>query len=110
MVGISGEGLRIYRCYEHNSTTELVAKLIPAQLKGHAEKGSSITSDNGSNDNNLVSPAPITSFDWNRLDPTLLVTSSYDTTCAVWNLKVKHFVLLQFRRDFVLIKIFRRLQ
>lgn len=32
-------------------------------------------------------PAPITSFDWNRLDPTLLVTASYDTTCTVWCLE-----------------------
>lgn len=40
--------------------------------------GTSSTTTNGN------PPAPITSFDWNRLDPTLLVTASYDTTCAVW--------------------------
>lgn len=32
-------------------------------------------------------PAPITSFDWNSIDPTLLVTASYDTTCTVWCLE-----------------------
>lgn len=32
-------------------------------------------------------PAPVTSFDWNRVDPTVLVTASYDTTCTVWCLE-----------------------
>eukprot|EP01147_Barroeca_monosierra_P002192 gene2192-8030_t len=29
--------------------------------------------------------APLTSFDWNEVDPNLIVTSSIDTTCTVWN-------------------------
>ncbi|KAF9987508.1 ddb1 and cul4 associated factor 7 [Modicella reniformis] len=29
--------------------------------------------------------APLTSFDWNTFDPSLIVTSSIDTTCTVWN-------------------------
>ncbi|CAG8540938.1 13118_t:CDS:2 [Funneliformis caledonium] len=33
--------------------------------------------------------APLTSFDWNELDPTLAVTSSIDTTCTVWNVETK---------------------
>lgn len=32
-------------------------------------------------------PAPITSFDWNRVDPSTIITSSVDTTCTVWDLK-----------------------
>ncbi|CAG8509607.1 8538_t:CDS:2 [Ambispora leptoticha] len=31
--------------------------------------------------------APLTSFDWNEVDPTLAVTSSIDTTCTVWNVE-----------------------
>ncbi|KAG5460992.1 MAG: transparent testa glabra 1 protein [Olpidium bornovanus] len=31
--------------------------------------------------------APLTSFDWNDTDPTLVVTSSIDTTCTVWNVE-----------------------
>ncbi|ORY86119.1 WD40-repeat-containing domain protein [Protomyces lactucae-debilis] len=31
-------------------------------------------------------PAPLTSFDWNRMDPSLIVTASVDTTCTVWDL------------------------
>ncbi|CAG8536572.1 5298_t:CDS:2 [Racocetra fulgida] len=33
--------------------------------------------------------APLTSFDWNEIDPTLAVTSSIDTTCTVWNVETK---------------------
>lgn len=32
-------------------------------------------------------PAPVTSFDWNKMDPTLLVAASYDTTCTLWCLE-----------------------
>ncbi|RCH93155.1 ddb1 and cul4 associated factor 7 [Rhizopus azygosporus] len=31
--------------------------------------------------------APITSFDWNKVDTSLVVTSSIDTTCTVWNIE-----------------------
>lgn len=39
--------------------------------------------------------APLTSFDWNEVDPNLLGTSSIDTTCTIWGLEVcEPFVLL----------------
>lgn len=31
--------------------------------------------------------APLTSFDWNETDPSLVVTCSIDTTCTVWNVE-----------------------
>jgi WD repeat-containing protein 68 len=31
--------------------------------------------------------APVTSFDWNDVDPSLIGTSSIDTTCTIWNLE-----------------------
>eukprot|EP00792_Barthelona_sp_PAP020_P005191 TRINITY_DN2544_c0_g2_i1.p1 TRINITY_DN2544_c0_g2~~TRINITY_DN2544_c0_g2_i1.p1 ORF type:complete len:359 (+),score=60.96 TRINITY_DN2544_c0_g2_i1:58-1077(+) len=31
--------------------------------------------------------APLTSFDWNETDPNLIVTSSIDTTCTIWDLE-----------------------
>ncbi|KZS98391.1 WD40 repeat-like protein [Sistotremastrum niveocremeum HHB9708] len=33
-----------------------------------------------------VSAAPLTSFSWNSITPSLLVTSSIDTTCTVWDI------------------------
>lgn len=32
--------------------------------------------------------APLTSFDWNETDPSLLAASSIDTTCTIWSLEV----------------------
>ena len=31
--------------------------------------------------------APLTSFDWNEIDPNLIGTSSIDTTCTIWALE-----------------------
>lgn len=31
-------------------------------------------------------PAPLTSFDWNKCNLSLLAASSYDTTCTIWDL------------------------
>ena len=33
--------------------------------------------------------APLTSFDWNETDPTLIGTSSIDTTCTIWDLEAQ---------------------
>jgi len=33
--------------------------------------------------------APLTSFDWNETDPSILGTSSIDTTCTIWNLETQ---------------------
>ncbi|OLL23302.1 DDB1 and CUL4-associated factor 7 [Neolecta irregularis DAH-3] len=33
--------------------------------------------------------APLTSFDWNLISPNIIVTSSIDTTCTVWDIHVQ---------------------
>lgn len=33
--------------------------------------------------------APLTSFDWNEVDPNLIGTSSIDTTCTIWGLETR---------------------
>ncbi|ODV91122.1 hypothetical protein CANCADRAFT_69145 [Tortispora caseinolytica NRRL Y-17796] len=35
------------------------------------------------------SVAPLTSFDWNAVDPSLLISSSVDTTCTIWDLNTQ---------------------
>lgn len=112
LLGVSGDGLRIYKsriCSAYGDNQhELVAKLVPAQISTSPTASATasrrpsdaniITSNPNINGNGLASrnsPAPITAFDWNRVDSNLLVTSSYDTTCAVWNLDV-HKKLLTF--------------
>ena len=41
--------------------------------------------------------APLTSFDWNEVDPNLLGTSSIDTTCTIWGLEVLIIIRIQHR-------------
>jgi len=33
--------------------------------------------------------APLTSFDWNEVDPSMIVTSSIDTTCTIWDINTQ---------------------
>lgn len=39
--------------------------------------------------------APLTSFDWNETDPSIVGTSSIDTTCTIWNVEVPHHPQIQ---------------
>ena len=111
LLGVAGDGLRIYRSNSHQEEHQLLAKLLPAQISTSPTSSNAASrrpsdaniitnnpnkNNNNNNNNNTSllpsrnSPAPITSFDWNRVDSNLLVTSSYDTTCAVWNLDVRN--------------------
>eukprot|EP00834_Sanchytrium_tribonematis_P007437 NODE_671_length_4854_cov_0.553312.p3 type:complete len:327 gc:universal NODE_671_length_4854_cov_0.553312:883-1863(+) len=45
--------------------------------------------DHGLHRANFGSDVPLTSMDWNTVDPTLIVTSSINTTCTVWDLSVE---------------------
>ena len=40
------------------------------------------------NNKNSEYCAPLTSFDWNESEPSLVGTSSIDTTCTIWDLSV----------------------
>mmetsp|Transcript_24982 Transcript_24982/g.41155 ORF Transcript_24982/g.41155 Transcript_24982/m.41155 type:complete len:330 (+) Transcript_24982:222-1211(+) len=41
------------------------------------------------NNKNSEFCAPLTSFDWNETDPTMVGTSSIDTTCTIWNIETQ---------------------
>merc|ERR1711871_1905306 len=41
------------------------------------------------NNKNSEFCAPLTSFDWNETDPSMIGTSSIDTTCTIWNMETK---------------------
>lgn len=42
--------------------------------------------------------APLTSFDWNEVDPKRLGTSSIDTTCTIWDVEVRVIMLCMYPR------------
>jgi DDB1- and CUL4-associated factor 7 len=41
------------------------------------------------NNRNTEYCAPLTSFDWNELDPAFVGACSIDTTCTIWDLNVR---------------------
>lgn len=76
LVLASSDTLRLYQ-YDCESNA-LVAKNEYVSPKKKTSRRSLVQSP---------SPAPITSFDWNRINPSLAVVSCVDTTCSVWNLE-----------------------
>lgn len=65
LVATSGDYLRVWRVGETETRLECLLN----------------------NNKNSDFCAPLTSFDWNEVDPHLLGTSSIDTTCTIWGLE-----------------------
>lgn len=68
LFGTTGDYLRIWRVGEDNSV-KLKCLL--------------------NNNKNSEFCAPLTSFDWNETDPSIIGTSSIDTTCTIWNVETQ---------------------
>lgn len=86
----SGDGIYVWRANEANvgetgSFTQ-TGRLMARQANRRASLDSNFRAE-GSTEGGGNPPAPVTSFDWSRMDPTLLVTASYDTTCTLWSLE-----------------------
>ncbi|GAB1602815.1 DDB1- and CUL4-associated factor 7 [Argonauta hians] len=65
LLATSGDYLRVWRVGENDTRLECLLN----------------------NNKNSDFCAPLTSFDWNEIDPNLLGTSSIDTTCTIWGLE-----------------------
>ncbi|KAF5273897.1 hypothetical protein FQA39_LY01012 [Lamprigera yunnana] len=65
LLATSGDYLRVWRAGEPETRLECVLN----------------------NNKNSDFCAPLTSFDWNEVDPNLIGTSSIDTTCTIWGLE-----------------------
>lgn len=50
--------------------------------------------DNG-NSRTLGQLPPVTSFDWNKVDTNILLSSSVDTTCTIWDLQAPSYLKTQ---------------
>mmetsp|Transcript_24825 Transcript_24825/g.49589 ORF Transcript_24825/g.49589 Transcript_24825/m.49589 type:complete len:335 (-) Transcript_24825:179-1183(-) len=70
LLATTGDYLRIWEVQQSTSSTSSVAmrKLL-------------------NNNKNSEFCAPLTSFDWNETDPSIVGTSSIDTTCTIWNVE-----------------------
>ncbi|KAL3312753.1 ddb1 and cul4 associated factor 7 [Cichlidogyrus casuarinus] len=68
LLATSGDYLRIWRVHEDNEITN--------ECSLNSFRYQSLC-------------APLTSFDWNETDPTIIATSSIDTTCTVWSIETQ---------------------
>ena len=78
LLATTGDYLRIWRIYDDPSNTSSGSQNVVPKKECLLN-------------NNKTSEycAPLTSFDWNETDPTLIGTSSIDTTCTIWDLEAQ---------------------
>lgn len=78
-IATSLEVLRIYQ-FDNESQSE------PSIVQTHSLANNSTVHGSGPEPYDLNTFPPVTSFDWNKTDPTIIITLSVDTTCTVWDL------------------------
>ena len=88
----SSEVLRLYKVANNGNDSY---SLQQTHVLANNTASCSSTSSNSNNSSGSSSARtiedvntfpPVTSFDWNKTDPNVLITSSVDTTCIVWDL------------------------
>ncbi|KAI7834244.1 WD40-repeat-containing domain protein [Kickxella alabastrina] len=72
----TGDSLRLWECEQTGEVGEM--GLYKSKLRQRAKLTTRADYS-----------APITSFDWNQVDPRLIITSSIDTTCTVWDIETQ---------------------
>ncbi|KAI5951586.1 hypothetical protein KGF54_004660 [Candida jiufengensis] len=83
----SSEVLRLYKLNE--SVNENDYNLVQTHILAN-NAATNTTKLSLLHDNEINTLPPVTSFDWNTTDPNILITSSVDTTCTVWDLNRSH--------------------
>ncbi|KAG7665280.1 uncharacterized protein J8A68_001336 [[Candida] subhashii] len=94
----SSEVLRLYKLNQDEETekyslvqTHTLANNTTSSCTSSANSLSmSSSSQKPSTTEDVNTYPPVTSFDWNKIDPNILITSSVDTTCTVWDLHRSH--------------------
>jgi len=79
LLATTGDYLRIWRIYDDPSSGS------NTNLQNVVPKKECLLNNNKTSEY----CAPLTSFDWNETDPTLIGTSSIDTTCTIWDLEAQ---------------------
>jgi WD repeat-containing protein 68 len=79
LLATTGDYLRIWRIYDDPSSG------ANTNLQNVVPKKEVLLNNNKTSEY----CAPLTSFDWNETDPTLIGTSSIDTTCTIWDLEAQ---------------------
>ncbi|KAJ8474529.1 hypothetical protein ONZ51_g7153 [Trametes cubensis] len=85
LLATTGDALRVWEYSSEGAAA--VSAYVGRQVSGGGHKLTLKTALSGqSKVQNNNTGAPLTSFSWNEKSPSLIVTSSIDTTCTVWNI------------------------
>jgi len=83
LLATSGDCLRVW---EYSGDVEMKSSnYVGRHASGGHRLGQKIALS-GAKSSNPSSGAPLTSFSWNTLAPSMIVTASIDTTCTVWDI------------------------
>lgn len=83
----SSEVLRLYQVDHDNFESNNEFKLKQTHfLTNNTTSGTSSQRTHSPKGSDIMTCPPVTSFDWNNLDNSLIITASVDTTCTVWDL------------------------
>ncbi|KAF3986776.1 hypothetical protein FT663_04278 [Candidozyma haemuli var. vulneris] len=88
-LGASSEVLRLYKVDQDPEKLKVDGRFPLVQTHLLANNSTANTSSNGDAHDINTFP-PVTSFDWNKTDSSIIITSSVDTTCTVWDLNRSH--------------------
>ncbi|KAG5417601.1 hypothetical protein I9W82_005237 [Candida metapsilosis] len=83
----SSDVLRLYKVTESGDASYNLVQTHVLANNATSTGSSAVAAD--SKDKINTSP-PVTSFDWNSTDTNIIITSSVDTTCTVWDLNRSH--------------------
>ena len=97
LLASTADCLRIWSIDRNDEFSEMASKYESMSLRSrqskHRERAMPFTLQEKStlahNKGSTSPPAPLTSFSWNAPSPNLVVTSSIDTTCTVWDLPTR---------------------
>ena len=86
LLATSGDHLRLWSL-PANATSPIVSNNITRPTNGRDAAPYKLTPlALLSNSKSPEHTAPLTSLDWNTLSPSLIITSSIDTTCTIWDI------------------------
>lgn len=87
-LGASSEVLRLYKVEQDPEKLKMDGRFPLVQTHLLANNSTANLSNGDALDINTF--PPVTSFDWNKTDSSIIITSSVDTTCTVWDLNRSH--------------------
>lgn len=87
-LGASSEVLRLYKVEQDPDKLKMDGRFPLVQTHLLANNSTANLANGDVQDINTF--PPVTSFDWNKADPSIIITSSVDTTCTVWDLNRSH--------------------